>query len=199
VKNKRVNTTPQKPLTPAMEDYLEAIFNLGREKRAIRVKDIAKRLNVKMPTVTSMLNTLGDRGFVDYQKYEYIELTRKEHRVGKEINRRHKVLRNFLVNILNVNSKRANQEACEMEHAVSPSTLDRFVEFMEFIQSCPRAGSSWLDNFEEYRLHGRDPNKCVERMKEFSNGFRHRIKDISDVKVKDGDVANPHRPKSRGR
>jgi len=199
VKNKLVNTTPQKPLTPAMEDYLEAIFNLGREKRAIRVKDIAKRLNVKMPTVTSMLNTLGDRGFVDYQKYEYIELTRKEHRVGKEINRRHKVLRNFLVNILNVNSKRANQEACEMEHAVSPSTLDRFVEFMEFIQSCPRAGSSWLDNFEEYRLHGRDPNKCVERMKEFSNGFRHRIKDISDVKVKDGDVANPHRPKSRGR
>ena len=41
MKNKRVNTTPQKPLTPAMEDYLEAIYNLGREKRAIRVKDIA--------------------------------------------------------------------------------------------------------------------------------------------------------------
>ena len=185
MKNKRVNSTPQKPLTPAMEDYLEAIYNLGREKRAIRVKDIAKRLNVKMPTVTSMLNTLGDRGFIDYQKYEYIELTRKGHRVGKEINRRHKVLRNFLVNILKVNSKRANQEACEMEHAVSPSTLDRFVEFMEFLQSCPRAGSSWLDNFEEYRLHGRDPNKCVERMKEFSNGFRHRIKTISDVKKKE--------------
>jgi DtxR family Mn-dependent transcriptional regulator len=162
MKNKRTNSTPQKPLTPAMEDYLEAIYNLGREKRAIRVKDIAKRLDVKMPTVTSMLNTLGDRGFVDYQKYEYIELTKKGHRVGKEINRRHKVL-------------------------------------LGFFQSCPRAGSSWLDNFEEYRLHGRDPNKCVERMKEFSNGFRHRMKTISDVKEKDGDVANPHRPKSRGR
>ena len=199
MKNKRANSTPQKPLTPAMEDYLEAIFNLGREKRAIRVKDIAKRLNVKMPTVTSMLNTLGDRGFVDYQKYEYIELTRKGHRVGKEIDRRHKVLRAFLVNILNVNSKRANQEACEMEHAVSPSTLDRFVEFMEFLQFCPRAGSSWLDNFGEYRLHGRDPDKCVERMKEFSNGFSHRMKIISDMKEKNGDVTNPHRPKSRGR
>jgi DtxR family Mn-dependent transcriptional regulator len=45
----------KKPLTPAMEDYLEAIFNLGKEKRVVRVKDIAKRLGVKMPTVTNML------------------------------------------------------------------------------------------------------------------------------------------------
>jgi DtxR family Mn-dependent transcriptional regulator len=51
----------KKPLTPAMEDYLEAIFNLGKEKRVVRVKDIAKRLGVKMPTVTSMLNTLSKR------------------------------------------------------------------------------------------------------------------------------------------
>ena len=84
-----------------------------------------------------------------------------------------------------------------MEHAVSPSTLDRFVEFMEFLQSCPRAGSSWLDNFEKYRLHGRDPNKCVGGMKEFSNGFGQRIKTTSGVKEKDGDIANQHRPKSR--
>jgi DtxR family Mn-dependent transcriptional regulator len=45
----------EKLLTPAMEDYLEAIFDLGKEKRVVRVKDIAKRLKVKMPTVTSML------------------------------------------------------------------------------------------------------------------------------------------------
>jgi len=31
-------------LTPTMEDYLEAIYNLSQEKRVVRVKDIAKRL-----------------------------------------------------------------------------------------------------------------------------------------------------------
>ena len=181
MENRRVNTTPQKPLTPAMEDYLEAIFNLSREKRAIRVKDIAKRLNVKMPTVTSMLNTLGDREFIDYQKYEYIELTRKGQRVVKEINRRHCVLRGFLTSILKIKPKKADEEACKMEHGVSSSTLNRFVEFMEFIQSCPRAGSSWLENFDEYRLQGRDPEKCIDRIKEFSNGFKGRIKSIEDM------------------
>jgi len=45
-----------------MEDYLEAIFDLDKDKRVVRVRDIAKRLDVKMPTVTSMLRTLNDRG-----------------------------------------------------------------------------------------------------------------------------------------
>ena len=60
-----------------MEDYLEAIFTLSEEKRIVRVKDIAQRLGVKMPTVTNMLKTLGQQGFIDYEKYEYLELTKK--------------------------------------------------------------------------------------------------------------------------
>ena len=51
----------EKPLTYVMEDYLEAIFDLDQEKKFIRVKDIAKRMDVKMPTVSSMLKTLSDR------------------------------------------------------------------------------------------------------------------------------------------
>ena len=52
-----------------------------------------------------------------------------------------------------------------MEHGISPSTLDRWVDFMEFLQSCPRAGLSWIENFDEYRRHGRDPEKCIDRTK----------------------------------
>ena len=48
-----------------------------------------------------------------------------------------------------------------MEHAVSASTLDRFIEFMEFIQFCPRVGLDWLKYFDEYRLHGQGPDKCL--------------------------------------
>jgi len=77
MQNKNVNNILKKPLTPAMEDYLEAIFNLSKEKRVVRVKDIAKRLDVKMPTVTSMLKTLSKRELIDYEKYEYLELTKK--------------------------------------------------------------------------------------------------------------------------
>lgn len=171
-----------KPLTPAMEDYLEAIFNLDREKRAVRVRDIAKRLGVRMPTVTSMIKTLSKRELVDYEKYEYLELTDNGKAVGKEIHRRHCVLRSFLTDILNIDDKIADEEACKMEHAVSTSTLDRFVEFMEFVQSCPRAGANWLDRFDKFTAQGRDRVECLEHMKEFVDGFKGKINAIENRK-----------------
>jgi len=181
---KETKDTYQKPLTPTMEDYLEAIYNLGNEKRVVRVKNIAKRLEVKMPTVTNMLKVLSKEGLIDYEKYEYLELTDKGVDVGREICRRHQVFRSFLTDILKVDYKKANEEACKMEHAVSPSTMDRLIEFMEFTQSCPRTGSSWLDNFDEYRLRGQKPDKCLDRMKEFANKFEESIKTMEKVEAK---------------
>ena len=178
------NNTTNKPLTPTMEDYLEAIYNISKEKRVVRVKDIAKRLDVKMPTVTNMLKTLSNRSLINYEKYEYLELTAKGADVGKEMNRRHLVFREFLVNILKIDPERADGEACKMEHAVSPSTLDSLVDFMEFLQVCPRAGSAWLDYFDEYRLQGKDREKCIERMKKFANGFENNIQNLNIMSKK---------------
>ena len=186
VETKKVNDILTKPLTPTMEDYLEAIFNLSKEKKVVRVKNIANRLGVKMPTVTNMLKTLSDRKLIHYEKYEYLELTERGISVGKETDRRHHVLRGFLTDILDIAPDTADEEACKMEHAVSSSTLDRFIDFMEFVQLCPRAGVSWLDRFEEYRLHGKDKEKCLEHMKEFANGFKGEIKAMEEDGENDG-------------
>jgi DtxR family Mn-dependent transcriptional regulator len=175
MKNKGVKNTVPKPLTPAMENYLKAIYNLDREKRVVRVRDIAKRLGVRMPTVTSMLKTLSKRKLVDYEKYEYLELTDTGRSIGKKIHHRHCVLRSFLTDVLNVDDEIADDEACKMEHAISTPTLDRFIAFMEFVQSCPRAGANWLDRFDKYTEQGRDRAKCLEHMKEFVDGFKETI------------------------
>jgi DtxR family Mn-dependent transcriptional regulator len=170
-------TEAHKPLTSTMENYMEAIYNLDNEKRVVRVKDIAKRLGVKMPTVTNMLKTLNERGLVNYERYEYLELTDKGEDVGKEIDRRHHILRDFLTDILGIDFDKADEEACSMEHAVGPGTMDRLVAFMEFIQSCPRTSENWLDRFEEFRAHGRNREKCLKHMKAFADEFEDRMKD----------------------
>ena len=143
-----------------------------------------------MPTVTNMIKTLSERGLIDYEKYEYLELTDKGTDVGEEIDRRHHVLRRFLTDILGIDFDIADEEACKMEHAVSAGTLDEFVLFMEFIQSCPRTGENWLERFEEFRTHGKDRKKCLEYMKTFSNGFEDRMRDMQDGK--DGDDGTQH-------
>ena len=144
----------EKPISNVMEDYLEAIYEIGLEKKVVRVRDIAAKMDVKMPTVTSMLKNLNSRDLVDYEKYEYVELSPEGRKVAQEMYRRHRVLRTFLNEILGINHKIADEEACKMEHALSSGTLDSFIDFMSFIHECPRAGESWLKRFEEYRKHG---------------------------------------------
>ncbi|MBN1850557.1 MAG: metal-dependent transcriptional regulator [Deltaproteobacteria bacterium] len=155
-------------LTSTMEDYLETIFILSREKGAIRIKNIAKRLGVKMPTVTNMLKNLNEKGFIDYEKHEFLELTEKGLAIGKEIDRRHEIIRSFLTDILKIDYWLADEEACKMEHGMSPETLNRLIKFIDFVQSCPMTGESWLKYFNEYCQFGFETEKCLEHMEKFS-------------------------------
>ena len=164
----KTSISVEKPLTFVMEDYLEAIFDLDKKKRVVRVKDIAKRLDVKMPTVTSMLKALNKRGLVHYRKYEYVELTDKGSKVGNEVHRKHRVLRRFLTDILNIDLNTADKEACKMEHALSAGTLDSITDFMVFIRACPPVSEDWLERFEEYRREQRSLDKCVKQSERFS-------------------------------
>ncbi len=155
-----------KALTSVMEDYLESIYDLEMKKKVVRVKDIAKKMNVKMPTVTSMLKNLNNKELVNYEKYEYVELSKEGREIGKEMRHRHEVLLKFLTEILNVDYKVADEEACKMEHTLGSDTLQSFADFMEFIQTCPRSGDEWLNFFQEFRRHGCRPEKCRERTDE---------------------------------
>lgn len=181
--NEPIDNIPQNTLTPTIENYLEAIFNLAKEKRVVRVRDIAKRLGVKMPTVTNMLKTLRGKGLIDYEKYEYLELTGKGSDVGSDIDQRHQVLRGFLTDVLKLDFHQADEDACKMEHAVSPTTLERIVDFMEFIDACPRGGADWLRYFDEFREYRQPKNKRLAKMKKFAHEYNARIEEMERIKA----------------
>jgi len=128
-------------LTPSLEDYLEAIFNIVAEKGVARVKEIAGRLNVKNPSVTGALHGLAERGLVNYAPYELISLTEDGKTVAKDIDRRHKVLRDFFTDVLRVDEVEADRAACKMEHAVPRVIVERLVDYAQFLKSASSAGS----------------------------------------------------------
>jgi DtxR family Mn-dependent transcriptional regulator len=161
-----------------MEDYLESILELEQSKQYARVKDIAQKMHVKLPTVTSMLNTLQKRSLVSHGKYEYVTLTRKGREIASEILRRHTILKKFLTDILNIDAATADEDACRMEHAVSPDTLERIVKFMEFIEACPRGGVDLLKNFDSYSRHEHSDEKRLEQMKNFEKQYSAEIKKL---------------------
>lgn len=146
-------------LSASLEDYLETIYNLERQERVARAKDIAKALNVGKSSVTAALKTLSKKGFLNYHAYKTIELTDSGARVAKDICRRHEILHDFLFNILNLDEKTAAESACKMEHAIKGQPLERLLRFVEFFSTCPR-GQSVLVEFRKVCEEGFDPTRC---------------------------------------
>jgi DtxR family Mn-dependent transcriptional regulator len=115
----------EKPLSESLEDYLEAIWHLQSGKRVARMRDIASKLGVKTPSVTSSVKKLARRGLVLHECYGYVILTAKGKRTARNIVERHEALENFLHRVLKVPARRAAEEACRIEHALSPATITR--------------------------------------------------------------------------
>ena len=135
--------TAQQPLSPSQEDYLEAVLDLERTGRVARVRDIARRLNVGMSSVSIALRALGERGLVNYDPYQVITLTDRGERLGRLVTRRHEVLQAFLTDVLGIDAGRAQSNACRMEHAIDDEVLQRLKDFAAFLQRSPRVGRGW--------------------------------------------------------
>jgi DtxR family Mn-dependent transcriptional regulator len=133
-----------------MEDYLEVIYELSDGGKGVRVKQIADRLGVSLPSVTSALKTLREAGLVNHERYRAVELTPQGRERADALIRRHDALVRFLTEILLIDVETAEQEACHMEHAIGPTTLQRLVNFLQSVQRCPRGDPRWLG-----RLHAR--------------------------------------------
>lgn len=139
-----------KKITPSMETYLETIKKIKEEKKVVRVKGIARRLNVKMSSVSEALRNLSKEGFIKHEKYGYIELTSKGDKIAQEIDSRHKILFSFFTDILGINPDLADEDACKIEHVISQPALERLVKFLDFIKTCYKEKDNMLDNFKEY-------------------------------------------------
>jgi DtxR family transcriptional regulator, Mn-dependent transcriptional regulator len=122
-------------LSNSMEDYLEAISTLKQEKDYVRVKDIAKEMKVRMPSVTGALKALTDRNLVRHERYEYVELTEDGIKIAEEIKRRHVLISKFLTHILKIDPEIAEKDACKIEHSVSPITVERLIKLVESMDS----------------------------------------------------------------
>ena len=151
-------------LSHSAQDYLEAILVLTSEMGKARVKEVAERLGVKKPSVVAAVKALMEKGLVHHEHYGYLELTPKGMSVAQQIYHRHQVLFRFFHRILGVEAQTAENDACQIEHYISPNTLERLVKLVEFVESFPdrEQDSKWLSHFRKYAETG-EPPPCVER------------------------------------
>ncbi len=161
-------------LSSNMEDYLEAIFHIASEKQAARAKDIAERLKVNKSSVTGALRSLSEKGYVNYAPYDIITLTAEGQALAKDVVRRHETLKDFFVKILLLEDDEAEEASCKIEHAISEKILDRLINFVEFMEICPRGGREWLKGFRRHCENGDTTVKCTNFISSCLKDLRKR-------------------------
>jgi DtxR family Mn-dependent transcriptional regulator len=147
----------------SMEDYLESILMLGEGGGAVRVSQISQALGVKMPSVTSALVRLARDGLVEHQRYGQARLTPEGERIARDVFHRHEALRQFLSEILAIDPATAVDDACKMEHTISPVTQQKLAKFVEFVNSPSQGPPKWLKIFHSYLKQAELPREYVTR------------------------------------
>jgi len=127
--------TETERLSASLEDYLEAILQLERSFRVARVSEIAVQLDVSRPSVTGALKLLAVRGLVSHAPYGHVTLTEEGTRIAREVERRHLLIRDFLIQVLALPEDKAETSACRLEHVLEPEVLEHFVAYSEGLQS----------------------------------------------------------------
>lgn len=110
-------------LTPSMEDYLEMIYRLSKEKGYTRISDVASALNVQPPSVTNMIKKLAQTPYLKYEKYGIIQLNNQGRELGAYLLRRHEIIAEFL-HLIGVKDNLL-EETEKIEHNISNQTLQR--------------------------------------------------------------------------
>ena len=151
---------PEVVLTPQLEDYLEAIAELQKVDRVARAKDIADRLEITRGTVTSALRSLSEKGLINYQPYSHITLTKQGEELAEAIIHRHRTISRYLHEVLQLDWKVAEENACRAEHVLDRQVIDRLICHMEFMDRCPRMGPVLMESFREYCQNGTESENC---------------------------------------
>jgi DtxR family Mn-dependent transcriptional regulator len=124
-------------LSRSREDYLKALYQLGRTEPEISTSRLAAQLKVAAPSVTNMLRRLAAEHLVRHASRKGARLTARGQREALRIVRRHRILETFLVRVLGLDWSLVHEDAEVLEHHVSDRVLDAIDRLMRHPKEDP--------------------------------------------------------------
>ena len=116
------------------EDYLEAIVMLGgSQTQSVRSVDIAAKMGVSKASVSKAVTSLKNSGMLEQPYYGDITLTDDGCAYGCAVLKRHEMLTRFLTEKVGLSKQVAEEEACQMEHAISDESFQKWLAYFEKI------------------------------------------------------------------
>jgi DtxR family Mn-dependent transcriptional regulator len=96
----------------------------------VPVAAIAGALEVSAASVNEMVRKLAERGFVEYEPYHGVTLTRSGAETAARVLRTRRLWATFLADHLGFGPLEADEQACHLEHVTSIEASERLAEFL---------------------------------------------------------------------
>ena len=138
-----------KSLSRVQQEYIETIYSLCQEQRYANSKLIAEKLNIKMPSVTSALQSLAKLKLIEYRPRHPVVLTPLGLEVAKLLVNRQKVLFDFFYNILGLDFEYAEKMACGLEHSFDEAVKERLKRFNQYLKD--KSNNSETDFISDFK------------------------------------------------
>ena len=122
---RKVPDEPADEITPPAEDYLKAVYEIGRAGNAVATTDLAHHLGLAAGSVSGMARRLADAGLVTHEPYYGVRLTLAGRRAALRTLRRHRVIEAYLVHALGYPWDEVHPEAERLEHSASDKLVAR--------------------------------------------------------------------------
>lgn len=134
-------------LTTVMEDYLECIYDIVEIKGYAGTNDIAEKLDISPSTVSRMIKKLDEEGYIHYEPYRGMTLTKTGEIIGERISSNHKLLEDFF-NILGIEDEEIIEQDIEgIEHYLSDETIESVIALVSFFKEKPER----LREFKQFK------------------------------------------------
>ena len=112
------------PIHESGENYLETILMLQRQNGFVRSVDVANALDYTKASISRAMHILQEKGYILIARSGQIELTEKGIQKAEDIYERHTTIAQYMEIILGLDTKTAEQDACRIEHVISPEAVE---------------------------------------------------------------------------
>jgi DtxR family Mn-dependent transcriptional regulator len=123
--------------SPAVEDYLETIYELEESRIPPMRARLVERLGVSAPTVSETVARLVREGYLTLDDQRVIRLTDRGRLAATAVMRRHRLAERLLVDVLKVPWHQVHEEAHRLEHAISETLEPYLVAVLGDPGTCP--------------------------------------------------------------
>ena len=145
-------------ISKSLEEYLKTMYVLNKQNGKIRVTDIAKKMNCTKPSVNKAIYNLKDNGLLNYESYGTIELTEEGENLAKKILEAYDIIYLFLKDVLNLESKEAQEEAEKIKSAITDETINKLAKYVHNVLGLSNLNCNYDINQEKCR-------SCIKRTK----------------------------------